>query len=246
MNRLRALWRLARLFVHGLHCIAVCALLFPFLGPAGRSRRVGWACERGLRCLGIALVQHGHSKPGPVLTVANHISWLDILALNAVRPMRFVSKADVQAWPVLGWIIACGGTLFIERERKRDAMRVLHQVAAALQAGDVLAVFPEGTTNDKRELLSFHANLLQAAVRTGVAVQPVALGYSDRGAARSKAAVWVGETTLAQSLWRIAISEGLTVTVRLLAPMQSPGVGRRDLARRARDCIGSALDEAGM
>ena len=245
MNRPRALWRLARFGVHGLHCIGVCALVFPFLDARARSRRVGWACAKALRCLGIGLRAHGAAQPGPVLLVANHVSWLDILAVNAVQPARFVSKADVQSWPVLGWIIACGGTLFIQRERKRDAMRVLHEVAAALQAGDVIAVFPEGTTGDGRNLLPFHANLLQAAVKTGTAAQPLALRYSDANSARSEAALWVGETTLVQSLWRIAGADRLTVTVRLLAPMPSADVERRELARRASECIGEALDEVG-
>ena len=245
MNRPRALWRLARFGVHGLHCIGVCALVFPFLDARARSRRVGWACAKALRCLSIGLRAHGAARPGPVLLVANHVSWLDILAVNAVQPARFVSKADVQSWPVLGWIIACGGTLFIQRERKRDAMRVLHEVAAALQAGDVIAVFPEGTTGDGRNLLPFHANLLQAAVKTGTAAQPLALRYSDANSARSEAALWVGETTLVQSLWRIAGADRLTVTVRLLAPMPSADVERRELARRASECIGAALDEVG-
>ena len=244
MQRLRAFWRLARFGVHGLHCVGVCALVMPFLGAPARSRRVGWACAKALRCLGIGLRMHGVAQPGPVLLVANHVSWLDILAVNAVQPARFVSKADVQSWPVLGWIIACGDTLFIQREHKRDAMRVLHEVAAALQAGDVIAVFPEGTTGDGRALLPFHANLLQAAVKTGTAAQPVALRYSDAISARSDAALWVGETTLAQSLWRIACAQRLTVTVWLLAPMPSADLERRELARRARDCIAASLDQA--
>ena len=131
MDRFRASVRLLRLALHALHCIAICALVFPWLGAPARMRRVGWACAKALRCLGIALHVDGTALPGPVLIVANHVSWLDILALNAAQPARFVSKADVQSWPVLGWIITCGGTLFIQRERKRDAMRVLHQIGRA-------------------------------------------------------------------------------------------------------------------
>lgn len=242
MKPLRASWRLWRFGVHGLHCILMCALAFPFLGPAARARRVGWACAKALRMLGIGLRSEGAALPGPVLLVANHISWVDILALNAVQPARFVSRADVQSWPVLGWVIACGGTLFIERERKRDAMRVLHEVAAALQAGDVIAVFPEGTTGDGRTLLPFHANLLQAAITTGAAAQPVALRYSDAGAALSEAALWIGETTLVQSMWRIACAESLTVTVRMCPPLATQHVERRALAQRTREQIALVLD----
>src|SRR6185295_16037591 len=142
-------------------------------------KRVGWWNARLLRLLGIALHSSGTPRQGATLIVANHVSWLDILAINAVHPCRFVSKADVRHWPLIGWLVACGGTLFIERERKRDALRVVHQVADALRQGQTLAVFPEGTTSDGHGLLPFHANLLQAAVATSTPVQPVALRFSD-------------------------------------------------------------------
>ena len=108
-------------------------------------------------------------------------------AVNAVHPARFVSKADVGHWPFIGYLVASGGTLFIERERKRDALRVVHQIAAALQAGDIVAVFPEGTTSDGHDVLPFHANLLQAAIATAAPVQPLVLRYRDAHAAVSRA-----------------------------------------------------------
>ena len=112
---------------------------------------------------------------------------------------RFVSKADVRHWPLLGWLVDAAGTLYIERERKRDAMRVVHQMAEALAAGDMVAVFPEGTTGDGRALLPFHANLLQAAIAAGAPVQPVALRFSDAGACGSaRRSASLGDTTLVQ------------------------------------------------
>jgi len=242
LRRLRALWRLSRFVVHGLHGALICALIFPFLDAAARARRVGWASSRALKLLGVTLHCDGRPRPGPLLLVGNHVSWLDILAINAVQPARFVAKADVQSWPLLGWMIACGGTLFIERERKRDAMRVLHEVASALQAGDVIAVFPEGTTGDGRTLLPFHANLLQAAITTGTPVQALALRYSDAGSEISAAATWVGETTLVQSVWRILTADTLTVTVRVLAPQGTRHLDRRALAHKLREEIAQALD----
>ena len=142
---------------------------------ASAGGRPSWCAWPGWSC-GVS----GTPRPGATLLLANHISWLDIVAIHAVAPQaRFVSKADVLAWPLLGWLIKGAGTLFIERERKRDALRVLHQVAEALKAGDTVAVFPEGTTGDGATLLPFHANLLQAAIATGTPVQRVALRYSD-------------------------------------------------------------------
>ncbi|HEV7912118.1 MAG TPA: lysophospholipid acyltransferase family protein, partial [Albitalea sp.] len=148
MRTLRAGWRIGRAVLHLLHGALVCALVFPFLTPAQRLRRVQWWSAKLLAALGIALRSEGLPHDGAALIVSNHVSWLDILAINAVRPVRFVSKADVRHWPLIGWLVACGGTLFIERERKRDALRVVHQVADALKAGHTIAVFPEGTTSD--------------------------------------------------------------------------------------------------
>lgn len=241
---LRALWRLAAATGQALGGALICALVFPFISPPQRMAHVGRWSARMLRALGIRLAVRGSVHPGPVLLVANHISWVDILAIDAVHPARFVSKADVKRWPLIGYLVASGGTLFIERERKRDAMRVVHQMAAALEAGDTVAVFPEGTTGDGRALLPFHANLLQAAIATGSPLQPVALRYSEPGHPVSPATAWVGETTLVQNLWAVACAEGLTVRVQVLPPLGSRHADRRALVGRVQDAIAAALGEA--
>jgi 1-acyl-sn-glycerol-3-phosphate acyltransferase len=237
----RALWRLARALTHIGHGLWLCAVRFPSLTPMQRLRCVQRWCAGMLVLLGIELQSHGDPQPGPVLLAANHISWLDILALNAVEPARFVSKADVRRWPLIGWMVACGGTLFIERERKRDAMRVVHQVAAALGEGERIAVFPEGTTGDGHALLPFHANLLQAAIVGGMPVQPVALRYSDAFDAVSRAAMFVGDTTLAMSVWRVVRAQTMRVRIDFLPPLESTGADRRGLAERLEADIGRAL-----
>jgi 1-acyl-sn-glycerol-3-phosphate acyltransferase len=142
---------------------------------------------------------------------------------------------------LIGWMVACGGTLFIERERKRDALRVVHQVAQALKAGETVAVFPEGTTGDGHALLPFHANLLQAAISTEVPVQPIALRYSDDRDAVSAAVAYVGDTSLVQSFWWIVRAEGLRVRVQMLLPEGTRHLDRRALAERLQAQIGSAL-----
>jgi 1-acyl-sn-glycerol-3-phosphate acyltransferase len=241
MRRSRAGWRLVRAVFEGLRGLLICAFVFPFLGRAQRMRHVGVWAARTLAALGIRLEVHGTPRPGPVLFAANHISWLDILAIDAVHPARFVSKADVRHWPVLGWMIECGGTLFIERERKRDAMRVVHQVAQALRAGETLAVFPEGTTSDGHGLLPFHANLLQAAIATETPVQPIALRYRDASSPVSLAPAYIGDTTLAESLRAVVMAEGLTVRITLLSAQGTRHLERRALAQLLHAEIGAAL-----
>ena len=241
LRKARAVWRLACVLGQGLSGLLICTLVFPFLKAPQRMQHVGRWSARMLSALGLRLEAQGSPRGGPVLFCANHISWLDILAINAVYPARFVSKADVRHWPVLGWMVACGGTLFIERERKRDALRVVHQVAAALKAGETLAVFPEGTTSDGRGLLPFHANLLQAAIATETPVQPVALRYEDACHTVSLAAAYIGDTTLANSLWAVVMADKLRVCVRILPAEATRHLDRRALAARLEAEIARAL-----
>jgi 1-acyl-sn-glycerol-3-phosphate acyltransferase len=244
MRTLLAVWRLLRSVLHVLHGMAVMTR-FPALDAAGRQQRIQWWSAKLLRTLGLRLHASGTPHRGATLLVANHVSWLDIAAVHAVAPQaRFVSKADVLHWPLLGWLVKGAGTIFIERERKRDALRVVHQMAESLADGDTVAVFPEGTTTDGRALLPFHANLLHAAVTTGTPVQPVALRYADAAQPISPAAEYIGDTTLLQSLWRIASARGLAVHVALLPAEDSRQADRRALAQALRERIEAALAAA--
>ena len=242
MRSLRGAWRLLRAVLHGLHGVLIVLLRFPTLDRAGRRERVRWWSAKMLRLLGIALDLQGTFRPGAKMLVCNHVSWLDITVVHAVCPeARFVSKAEVRQWPLVGRLVAAGDTLYIERERKRDALRVVHQSARALQAGDTVAVFPEGTTGPGHEMLPFHANLLQAAIATRTPVQPLALRFADRHSAVSPSALWVGDTTLPRSVWLLASGDGLVARLRVLPARSTDHADRRALAQTLRIDIDSAL-----
>lgn len=239
------LWRLARAVVHGTHGVLIVLLRFPSLSIEQRHARIQWWSLKMLRCLGLQLEVQGQFRAGGNLIVANHISWLDIMAVHAVLPRaRFVSKADVQEWPLINRLVDCAGTLYLRREQRRDAMRVVHEMAQAMKDGHDVAVFPEGTTGDGRALLPFHANMLQAAIAVEAPVQPVALRYRDAFGPVSAAVEFLGETTLAQSLWRIACGRGLVVRVTVLPARGSAHADRRALATVLRQDIADALGEA--
>ena len=241
-SRGRAAGRLLRCVGHGVHGVLIVLLRFGTLPVAERQRYVQWWATKTLRLMGITLRLDGAPVAGAVLLVANHISWLDIMAVHAVCPQaRFVSKADVKSWPLMRHLVDAGGTLYLERERKRDALRVVHAMAEALTAGDTVAIFPEGTTSDGQALLPFHANLLQAAIATETPVQPVAIRFSDSTHAVSRAVEFVGATTLAQSQWRVARGDELVVRVALLPPRATALADRRGLAEQLRSDIAAAL-----
>ncbi len=239
-----ALWRLLRLSLHVLHGLALIRLRFPALDASGRQARVRWWSGKTLRILGVDLRTQGRGRPGAKLLLANHVSWLDIAAVHAVLPeARFVSKADVRHWPLVGQLVEGVGTLFIERASKRDALRVVHQTAEALKAGDTVAVFPEGTTGAGPALLPFHGNLLQAAISTEVPLQALVLRWHEPGQRFSTAAQFIGGTTLVQSLWRIAAARGLGIELRILGAQSTAHADRRLLADHVRAQIQAVLDE---
>ncbi len=241
-RRLRAVGRLLACVAHGLHGIAIVVFRFPSLSLAARRARIRWWSQKMLRSIGITLVVEGAPVDRRSLLALNHVSWLDIMVVHAVLPeARFVSKADVKAWPLVSRLVDSAATLYLEREKKRDALRVVHVVADALRAGDVVAFFPEGTTSTGHGLLPFHANLVQAAVSSATAVQPAALRYSDRDDAVSEAVEFIGDTTIGQSLWGTACGDGVVATLRFLTPRDSAGADRRQLAAALRGDIAAAL-----
>lgn len=239
MKQLRACWRLCRVAAHVLFGAWTIRFAFPKLSQPEKDAAVQAWARVMLAKLAIKLVVTGSPpEAGPVLLAANHISWLDIVVMHAARHCRFISKADVQHWPVVGMLATGAGTLYIERESRRDAMRVVHHMAERLQAGDILAVFPEGTTGDGSELLPFHANLLQAAISAHAPIQPVALMFMDEASGNASfAPCYIGDDTLMGSLWRTLCASDLVASVRFGVPQSAQGRDRRTWASDLRVTI---------
>ncbi|WP_370590382.1 lysophospholipid acyltransferase family protein [Xylophilus sp. ASV27] len=221
--------RIVRAVGHGLRGLWLLRWRFPGFSPAEREACIEQWARHMLGIFNVTLrVEGPRQAGGPLLVVANHLSWLDILVMQATRNCRFVSKAEVRRWPLIGAVAAGSGTLFIARESRRDALRVVHHMAARLRAGDVLAVFPEGTTGDGERLLPFHGNLLQAAISAGAPVQPLGIRFIDAATGRrSQAASYVGDDTLLASIWRTLTSEPIVAMVRLGEPQHAEGRDRR-------------------
>ncbi|MBA2674911.1 lysophospholipid acyltransferase family protein [Ramlibacter sp.] len=224
--------KLLRVLVHAVAGWFTVVFAFPRLGPSAREARVqAWSLEM-LRILGVRLRVQGHpAAQGPVLLVANHISWLDIMVLHAARYCRFVSKADIQRWPLVGTMATGAGTLYIQREKRRDALRVVHSMAQSLKAGDVVAVFPEGTTGEGTTLLPFHGNLIQAALAAEAPVQPLGLRYVDAASGQpSFAARYIQQDTLIGSAWRLLSSPPIEAVAVFGEPHGAEGRDRRQWA----------------
>lgn len=233
MKALAVGWRLLRAVAHAFGGWRTIRFAFPKLTQAQREDRVqAWALQM-LAIMDVRLVVQGTPPAqGPVLLVANHLSWLDILSIHAARHVRFVSKSGVRHWPLIGTLSDGAGSLYIERERRRDALRVVHHMTEALRKGELIAVFPEGTTSDGRGLLPFHANLLQAAISSGAPVLPAAIRYADAATGESSQAPrYIDDDNLATSLWNTLKAPPLLAIVRFGESQPSLGRDRREWAQ---------------
>ena len=242
MTRLRLAWRLARVVAHLLMGLATCALVFPW---AGRPLRDAATRRWSRRLLAICNVRV-EAAPGAAplehaMFVANHISWLDIFVINSLYPCRFVAKAEIRAWPVLGWLAGAAGTVFIARGNRRELRHIFKGLVSVLQQGERVAFFPEGTVARQGQVLPFHANLFEAAIDARVAVQPCALAYLDGAGAWHPGVDYVGDITFVESIVKILGGPPVVARLACLAPLEGSGAHRRELAQAAHDAIGQAL-----
>ena len=236
-------FRKARLVAHLLVGMFVVATRFPRASAAERLElNRAWSLKM-LRLAGLRLVVHNDDArlDHGALVVANHVSWIDIYVINAWRPTPFVSKAEIRQWPVVGWLAQQLGTVFIQREKRSDAKRIMHELADRLSSGELMCVFPEGTTSDGLGLLPFHANMFQAAVLASAPVQPLCLMYEDAQGRQSTAPAYIDDLTLADSLNALLREGPLTAHVYVGVPLAA-GEDRRVLAGQAEAAVRGALE----
>jgi lyso-ornithine lipid O-acyltransferase len=209
----------------------------PVRGRLNRS-----LCRAACRVLGLRVTMVG--KPPserPALLVANHVSWTDVVAFGANAPICFLARHDVAFWPGLGMLARLFGTLFVERGRLRQIPRVNAQMAERMQAGDLVALFPEATTGDGTRLKRFHAvhfaaarDLLRARPdRDFVVVAPAAIVYSHRrglplGRNGRAGVAWYGDTDFTPHLLDLVRDGGADCRISFLEPLAY----RRDSDRK--------------
>lgn len=235
--------RLLRIVLHLLRGMLTVALVFPFYDTDRRRRAIKHWAQSLLHILDMRMHVHGlpHLHGHPAMLVANHVSWLDIYVINAVIPVRFVAKSEVRAWPAIGWLSARTGTLFIERQRRRDTTRINREIAAAMECGDIVAVFPEGTTTDGAGVLRFHSSLLQPALLARAHVHPVALRYEHDDGTLCIEAAYDGDKTLWDAMRLVIAQPRIHIHVWFLPVLPPDAAHRRELADAAQAAIADRL-----
>lgn len=243
--RIKILFRASRLLCH-LAYGTLLAMAYPLLRLSLRQTVLKrWSIEL-LAILHVRLEIIGrHSAAagqGPLL-VANHISWLDVFAINAIRPSCFIAKSEVSDWPLIGLLCRRMQTIFIERDIRRDTMRINSQAGETLHAGETVVLFPEGTSTDGTQVRHFHTSLFQCAIDRQAAILPVAIRYHDGTGSHCNDAAFIGDMNLLESLQNVLSSPSLHVTLTLLEPPATEGKNRRILAAETQAAISAALEE---
>jgi 1-acyl-sn-glycerol-3-phosphate acyltransferase len=197
--------------------------------------------------LGMDWQASGNVPRETTMLVANHLSYLDVIALALRCDAVFVAKSEIAHWPLIGFLARCMGTIFIERRRKRDILRVNALITSALRNGQSVIVFPEGTTSDGATVLPFKSSLLEPAVKLGVPVHCASLHYAtavpDESAATS--VCWWGEMDFVPHLWRLFQLKGFSAAVHFGAtPLLA--ADRKTLARIAQARIAATLQTMQM
>ncbi|MHB1581387.1 MAG: lysophospholipid acyltransferase family protein [Acidithiobacillus sp.] len=243
-NALRRVWRLPVLvfYLFLAFPLAIWTCARKSEPDAVSYRAFAWWSRQALRIFGIHLRVDGFVPKSPVLVAANHVSYLDILALATLVPGRFVAKKEMRAWPFFGIMGEWLGTLFIDRSDARASQRTVRQASEILATGTSIILFPEGTTSDGKRVGSFFAAPFEIASGAVASTIPVALRYEDvlRPGQPDPLCPFIGEDSLFGHLWRLTAAAPLTLRVEFL-PALAPELGRRNLAAMAQMAIADAL-----
>ncbi|MFP4154866.1 MAG: lysophospholipid acyltransferase family protein [Halothiobacillaceae bacterium] len=239
---LRAAFRIFRLVGH----LGLGLLLTLRYRHAGADRRDEitrhWLAGVG-RILNVQIERRGHAPSPSALWTANHVSWLDIPVLGSLIPgVRFLSKAEVASWPLVGWLARQAGTLFIRRGAGMAAAQ--EAMNTTLAQGRAVVLFPEATTTDGHQVRRFFPRLFEPAIEAEAAIQPVAIRYLDAAGDPDPAIPYIDDMTLLQSLWRIARQRAPRVRVQFCVPFRATG-SRTEAARRAEQAVREALQDMG-
>lgn len=243
MEFLRVLRRTTLLVAHILIGL-ILTLLVPTRSSGGAVRTnpcvAAWWQTRLGDILGLQITLSGYRPEPPALIVSNHISWLDVVVLGELTSTVFLSKQEIRHWPVVGWLAARAGTLFIRRG-DGEAGTIKDQIAQCLRDDGLLTLFPEGTTTDGREIRPFFSRLFAAAIEAETVVIPVALRYHIDGDF-DPIAPYTGNQSIGANLLGLLRRQRTQVHVAFGNPIRVAGHSRREIAKRAHDAVVAAYE----
>jgi 1-acyl-sn-glycerol-3-phosphate acyltransferase len=237
-NTITRYFRVGRILLHTLVGTLLASLVLPLASKSLKLRLIRWWCSRLLAALNLRVISQGHIplKNEPLtktMFVANHISWTDIHALNSIVTLRFIAKSEIKSWPVFGYLANSANALFIDRNKRHDAARIVDTAASSLETGDNLCFFPEGTTTDGTKIKPFKSSIIQAAIQANATIWPVAIRYPHPDGSINTGVAYAEETSLLESMQQVLSQKHPVVELHFLAPITIAELADKDKDRRA-------------
>jgi len=231
------LFTLTMLFLLYVYLLAL--LVLKRKDASGRARLVHDHAVFMLKLLGLPFRVEGTPCEGGALFVSNHVSFMDIPSLDAMRFGRFIAKKEIASWPLIGTITTGVDSLYIDRARARSIVGVNAAIAQSLKENRAVFVFAEGKTGNGTSLLPIRSNLLQPAIDAAKPVQPVAICYTYRGKLTDRASYC--DRNIFSCLWEIVSTPGIEVTVKVCPALETRGTDRHELAKKVSASISAAM-----
>ncbi len=244
-TKITRVFRISRVVLHTITGFIIAGLLLPIVNKKYRYKLIRWWCQQLLAAFNIKVIVSGDIPPDDLshaMIIANHVSWADIHVLNSVIPLRYIAKSDIRHWPIFGFFASRVNTLFVDRAKKQDALRIVDITSACLEAGDRLCFFPEGTTTDGTSVLPFKSSLIEASIRSGTSIYPVAISYPLANGGINTEMAYAGDTTLKESMQQALAIKSPIVNIHFLAPVSTKDQNRRTLAYHVHNLITKKLN----
>jgi len=232
-----------KIILHILLVVPLCLLIF-ISTKNQQERIIRFWCKRLLSIFEISVevtgLESNLMNQKKYLMVANHISWMDIIVIQSIKPCIFVAKSDVASWPLFGWVAQMTGTIFIKREKVSDIKKALKKMKRRLIKRSV-CIFPEGTSTNGRYLLPFKSNLFQSSIDTQKSILPLCLRYEQKNIYTDKTA-FVDDMSLLDSIIKIKQEKDIRVVVEILQPIR-PRYNRKELASYTQEIVRKNLSQ---
>lgn len=243
LRPVRITWRFILLL---LHVVTGIILAVPFVNKSVRPGSLAatlttWWHGRLCNIFGVRVAVSGTMNSLPTLFVVNHISWFDIPALGSRIPVHFLSKDEVNSWPVIGWFAQRTGTLFIKRGARGASQQSIEDIRQVLKKGSHVMIFPEGTTTDGTTVRRFHGRLMQAAIDAGAQIQAIALTYPHPRGVHPNAP-FIGDTQLLESTLAMMSERRMDARIRFLDSIDAKSYSRDQLAQMAEDMVRNEVE----
>lgn len=245
MQTVVVIWRLSLIAYFLLNGVFQMLVLFPWCTREQKLARIQHWSQQILKVFNIQVNAHNVPSLSQVkgsMLISNHVSWLDIFAINSVLPGQFIAKEDVRKWPIIGYLAAKANTVFVSRQRGSGSTQgKVDGVATALRTGAQVTLFPEGTSTNGEQVLPFKSSFFQAPIDAKAKVWPVLCFYPADNGGTNETMAYYGDVSLVRSLRDLAAQKSAVIELTFYEAIDATQQERRDLANHIQEMLSTEL-----